>query len=91
MPFSLGECKAADMYAEQFEDTLRHSIPKGKLAAFFCEPIQVDYRSLPSLHIVVMVIAIANVAGCWWCRSIPQGILEEGLRNSKGEWRVMRS
>lgn len=35
-----GECKAAELYAEQLRDTVKHSIPKGKLAAFFSEPIQ---------------------------------------------------
>ena len=37
-----GECKAADLYAEQLEETIRYTVPKGKLAAFFAEPIQVS-------------------------------------------------
>ena len=32
------------MYAEQLRDTIRHSVPKGKLAAFFAEPIQVRIK-----------------------------------------------
>ena len=36
-----GQCEAANQYAEQLRDTIRHSIPKGRLAAFFAEPIQV--------------------------------------------------
>ena len=39
---ALGECQASDMYVEQLRDTIRHSVPKGKLAAFFAEPIQVS-------------------------------------------------
>ncbi len=38
---SQGNCNACDMYVEQFRDTIKFSVPKGKLAAFFVEPIQV--------------------------------------------------
>ena len=38
----LGQCQASDLYVEQLRDTIRHSVPKGKLAAFFAEPIQVS-------------------------------------------------
>ncbi|XP_064398530.1 alanine--glyoxylate aminotransferase 2, mitochondrial-like [Halichondria panicea] len=37
---SQGNCNACDMYVEQFRDTIKFSVPKGKLAAFFVEPIQ---------------------------------------------------
>ena len=37
-----GQCQAADMYVEQLRDTIRHSVPKGRLAAFFAETIQVS-------------------------------------------------
>ena len=37
-----GECKDEDLYVEQLRDTIRCSVPKGKLAAFFVEPIQVS-------------------------------------------------
>ena len=36
-----GQCEAADLYIEQLKDTIRHSVPTGRLAAFFAEPIQV--------------------------------------------------
>ena len=39
-----GQCEAANQYAEQLRDTIRHSIPKGRLAAFFAEPIQVSSK-----------------------------------------------
>ena len=29
------------MYVEQLRDTIKFSVPKGKLAGFFVEPIQV--------------------------------------------------
>lgn len=35
-----GSCQACDMYVEQLEDVLRHSMPKDKVAAFFAEAIQ---------------------------------------------------
>ena len=41
-PFPPGQCQAADMYVEQLRDTIRHSVPKGRLAAFFAETIQVS-------------------------------------------------
>ena len=41
-PFPPGQCQATDMYVEQLRDTIRHSIPKGRLAAFFAETIQVS-------------------------------------------------
>ena len=37
-----GECKAGDQYVEQLRETIRYSVPKGRLAAFFAEPIQVS-------------------------------------------------
>ena len=33
---------AADSYAQQLKETISYSVPKGKLAAFFAEPIQVS-------------------------------------------------
>ena len=33
---------ACDMYVNQLKDTITFSVPKGKLAAFFAEPIQVS-------------------------------------------------
>lgn len=35
-----GSCQATDMYIEQLDDVLRHSLPKDKCGAFIAEPIQ---------------------------------------------------
>ncbi len=46
----LGQCQASDNYAEQFRDTIKFSVPKGNMAAFFAEPIQVcNMSSIQSL------------------------------------------
>ena len=37
-----GQCEAGDKYAEQLEDVIRFSMPKGKIGAFFAEAIQVN-------------------------------------------------
>ena len=39
-----GQCHAEDMYLEQFDDVIRHSMPKAGLAGFFAEAIQVRKR-----------------------------------------------
>ena len=38
----LGQCQAADMYVEQLRNHIQNSVPKGRLAAFCAEPIQVS-------------------------------------------------
>ena len=38
-----GQCEAGDKYAEQLEDVIRFSMPKGKIGAFFAEAIQVNH------------------------------------------------
>ena len=43
---SLGQCEASEHYAEQLKDTIRCTLPKGRLAAFFAEPIQVNSASV---------------------------------------------
>ncbi|XP_046559357.1 alanine--glyoxylate aminotransferase 2, mitochondrial-like [Haliotis rubra] len=35
-----GECEASDLYVEQLEDTIRFSMPKDKVGAFFAESVQ---------------------------------------------------
>jgi len=35
-----GECMARDMYVDQLEDVIRHSMPKGRVGAFIAEAIQ---------------------------------------------------
>ncbi|KAL8616380.1 hypothetical protein ACOMHN_032234 [Nucella lapillus] len=35
-----GSCQASDMYVDQLEDVLKHSLPKDKCGAFFAEAIQ---------------------------------------------------
>ncbi|XP_045117059.1 alanine--glyoxylate aminotransferase 2, mitochondrial-like [Portunus trituberculatus] len=35
-----GECSSAQKYVDQLEEVLSYSIPRGRLAAFFAEPIQ---------------------------------------------------
>lgn len=35
-----GQCEAGDKYAEQLQDVIRFSMPKGKIGAFFAESIQ---------------------------------------------------
>ena len=46
VPLSLGQCEAGEHYAEQLKDTIRCTVPKGRLAAFFAEPIQVSSASV---------------------------------------------
>ena len=36
-----GQCEAGEKYAEELEDVIRFSMPKGKVGAFFAESIQV--------------------------------------------------
>lgn len=36
-----GECSSAQKYVDELEEVLSYSIPRGKLAAFFAESIQV--------------------------------------------------
>lgn len=39
-----GVCSSADKYIEQLDEVLEYSIPKGKLAAFVAESIQVKHN-----------------------------------------------
>lgn len=43
---SQGQCQACDLYVDQLEDVLRYSVPKGRVACFIAEAIQVgtSYR-----------------------------------------------
>jgi len=56
LPFYLGACKAADYYADQLRDTINSSVPKGKLGAFFAEPIQVKINAMFHRHCVCFSI-----------------------------------
>ena len=41
-----GVCSSAQKYVDQLEEVLSYSIPRGKLAAFFAESIQVRIFTL---------------------------------------------
>ena len=64
-----GSCAAAGEYAEQLRETIRYSVPKGKLAAFFVEPIQVRIRQrLCVWYVCVSVVCACLVCVCTcWC------------------------
>ena len=47
---------AEEMYVEQFDDVLRHSLPKAGVAGFFAEAIQVTAGL--QFRILVLIIPI---------------------------------
>ena len=82
-----GQCQAADRYAEQLKETINHSVPKGRLAGFFAEPIQVSVCVVPLSKFCYSLMELLFLQGVGGTIQYPNGFLKKAyeiVRESGG-------